>query len=248
MTRAAPKDRPRSVLVLLGLGVALVLVAVVVRRRGLVKSYPTGKHAHYHDSDFQLLSNAKALNSIRMAFAKSRFKFNLYVFTDDVAMESIDLDKAEELLGRTISTAGRITVIYTNNLTVDYIPMTPWIFAHRLAHGFQFFDEFDNVAQKVLFESLSDIYNAVKPISAKKPQILTDYLEFDGATSDKMRRMSNILFTMKSARTARIHSNIESLPEIFAQFLLTGRVRFNRMKDWDLSRNVDLLRYGGRIT
>jgi hypothetical protein len=132
-----------------------------------------------------------------------------------------------------------ITVIFTNNKGGEKFVMTPWIMAHRIAHAFQRYGPGGN------FRSVSTYGDAEDEIDRVVDEILeTNYgyktPEKTGAwarddrwyENDKRRRLIRRKFfeaigTFRSARNANLREDFEFLNEIFAQYLITGSIKFN---------------------
>lgn len=115
------------------------------------------------------------------------------------------------------ATPGVITFILTGNWLGQH-PLSPWIIAHRLSHGMNGFFTRDAMPETfhhfhgfaVRLRALEDEFRAANP-----GQPVWGFLAKLG--------------TMRSARKNIILNEAEFFHELFAQYLLTGEVRFHML-------------------
>lgn len=133
-----------------------------------------------------------------------------------------------------------ITVVFTNNVGTERIPMNGWAIAHRFGHAIRKTEEwtrFSNEFMTTWKTILKDVYNfdAKLTSSQDKGRIekLWPYRDFglesqNHMTTDKIFKiLSTTLGTMKSAREGKLLNFYEFQHELLAQFLLTGSIKFN---------------------
>lgn len=211
----------------------------------------TGQHKFgkqgFTPGDKTLLTNPKSVKKIRDAFDKTPFLFDFYVFIDGSVKPDLPWSQAklEKELGQPIDPTGKITVVYTNNSTNtspgSYMPMNAWALAHRMAHDFHINHRHptrENLAEDVAWAGLCAIWNAA--FGGTKWGEYTPKKElFTRAEGGPMGQagltlFANFLLTMRSARNLKINNELDVFPELFAQYLLTGRVRLNRVAQWDM--------------
>jgi hypothetical protein len=122
-----------------------------------------------------------------------------------------------------------ITAIYTNNVTSknNFVPLTAWILAHRLIHPIQSNSEvylgFDKMERK-LHKILSGIGTQVYKSNIREVTVfLIDPPLF--------APIAKAIFTMKSARTDKLYNSTDLTSELFAQYIITGKVKINPLPD-----------------
>jgi hypothetical protein len=141
-----------------------------------------------------------------------------------------------------------ITVIFTNNKGDERMPLTAWIMAHRIMHAAARkrnnttqYTESSNWLLKGIAEILNENYYVqFKPTTDEQmtsgvPPI-TRY-SYDGSDKILLKNIRNdqLLFksffhsigTFKSARDKNLRDWFEALNELGAQYLITGRIKFN---------------------
>lgn len=122
----------------------------------------------------------------------------------------------------------QINVIYTNNSGSERIPLTGWIMAHRLAHGFQASNRGwgKSPAECYYFkEAVDEMEKAFKKAmeSYGIPSGYGSMLPMNGPLLGFIRNFC----TFRSARESNVRNPFEVIYECFAQYMMTGKVRFN---------------------
>ena len=200
---------------------------------------PKRGNIKFYDIDQKLLNNEKYKVKLFRAFEKTPFIFNFYViYLDDNKLPGLKFTQEqlikliESKLSRKIITDGRITCLYTNGVTANYIPMTPWIFAHRLMHAIQIAPHGPQILEPSLYNFLIDIIKRLKPYSFDLVYMKTNDRSLAGSFNINydVKYLSEILFTMKSAREKKVGIN-DITGEILAQYLITGKIKFNRIEN-----------------
>lgn len=137
-----------------------------------------------------------------------------------------------------------INMIFTNNKGAERIPMTPWIIAHRMGHAFargggmRGGSQTYTSASDMLISSLSNILDEYGlkdfPDSERKLQQRDNYsYDYNERTSTRrrneliMKHFFQQVATFRSARIGKIRDWFEVLNELIAQYLTTGKIKFN---------------------
>ncbi len=148
-----------------------------------------------------------------------------------------------------------ITILFNGNYGVDKVPLTGWMMAHRVSHAVQRPDwggrrgrrmpEYENFIRSVnnMFQEIVQPYNidSNREISRFKPWTINEnWRDAWDRSRDRIEiaqktyiHIANQIGTMKSARDNRINRIGEFYHELFAQYLLTGKITFN-----DLPRSL----------
>lgn len=114
----------------------------------------------------------------------------------------------------------KITVFFTQNKGGQKVPMTPWILAHRFAHalmgkGKNEFEELYKAFWVDSHELLSVVYGYELKGNDVFDKIFLNYV--------------NSIGTMKSTRNKKINNVYEFFYEVFAQYIITGKIQFNKL-------------------
>ena len=102
---------------------------------------------------------------------------------------------------------GEITLILNSDDGHDYVPFTPWMIAHRMGHALP------------------------RSVKERLTTIINDF-GFDVNRAGVFSHVSSILHALgqfKSAREKRLGTAFEFCMECFAQFLIQGQVKFNKV-------------------
>lgn len=121
-----------------------------------------------------------------------------------------------------------IVIIYTGNFGDERYMASGWILAHRLGHALargrgtpaQKWMEFTNNLRKRIADMLKEVYGI--DVHSKT------YDWANTAQKDKMLKyVAQQLGTMKSARDENLRNWYEFAYELLAQYLITGKIKFN---------------------
>lgn len=200
------------------------------------------KNSSYTAQDRKLLTNPKALTKIKAMWkypeevdyniilvnnAEARNWTEVGAVTDERLKQMFP--KTYDELKKTIR-GDQVNIIYTNNKGDQRVPMTGWIMAHRLGHVMDrgkdsfFFKE----ATLVLDRYISDLMD---DYGLRRNSI--DWSKHKALMSTTSRTLLQDICTFKSARDKKLRNSYEAVHELFAQYIVTGSVRFN-----DLPRSV----------
>lgn len=200
--------------------------------------------------DRALIKHPTTIARMRKKFDNTNTNFNLFFLNRKEGMKHtevgvVTLDFVRKELGDDVAQAvsnatdfdDSINVIFTNNSGAERKPFTAWIAAHRLGHAF---------ARKGGMSDDRGRYKAASDhLISQLALIMEDYGVQDFPNSDdKMSRdrygsnnlrnkqlmMRNFFYhvaTFKSARDKNIRDWFEVLNELIAQYLTTGKIKFN---------------------
>lgn len=201
----------------------------------------------FRQDDITLATNPKAQAKREKIWHTSVVDVDLYLLNSpgDNAKHRYDLlDRSEKHAGNVPPSVLKrrfgldikprrdaITVVFTQNEGSERVPLTGWMIAHRICHIFLDGARNDkliggarspNIGKTV--ESLDQIRFALQDLARKSYTI--------DAENDRLRRNELIdiisaIGTTKAFRDANLSSAGEIIPEAFAQYILTGTVRFN---------------------
>jgi hypothetical protein len=156
---------------------------------------------------------------------KSRFRevglVNMSFVRDEMKLTAGEIPDPDE---------NTITIIYTSNTGAERYMASGWILAHRLGHAFargrgipaEKWQEFINYLRKRIADVLKEVYGI---------DVYSKLYDFKGNSErDKiLKYVAQQLGTMKSARDNKMRSWYEFAYELLAQYLLTGKIKFNEL-------------------
>jgi len=204
------------------------------------KGWTDTKNLHWWDKpSVQLLQSDKALQKIHNAWKDTQHTYDFYFLKakgmrDTLERGEVSLDYVHETLGQPNfqSDPEAITVIFTNNRGDQKVPMTAWIMAHRFGHAMQaseryglqggIFRKFQDQLERDFSSLLDRVYGF------RTAGMMSGDYERYGRSQKMIKELMQSLGTMRSARQANISRPGEFAHELIAQFLLNGKVQFNK--------------------
>ncbi len=144
--------------------------------------------------------------------------------------EGLGLDPAEVQLND-----DAISVFFTNNKGAERFPMTPWIMAHRIGHVFQrpkrggnFYapSAYRDFAEQVE-HSMGILCGCYHGLAAPPNQNGNAYQQRPAAYDGAIKQVGQAIGTMRSARTRSLRTGFEFTHELFAQYLISGKIKLN---------------------
>lgn len=214
-----------------------------------------GKNSSFRDRDRHLITNPTTIEYVKKKFASTDHPFNLFFVNTPAARKHTEVGKVDmewivnnlgdevaQRLQNATDLENSVNVVFTNNKGTQGKNMTAWIMAHRIAHalarpgrggGKQFYSyqEGANNLHRMVSE-LAEYYG--------RKDLPTTYDKMSGFSSyrdgNRDRVRNNQLFfkhlmtqlcTFRSARENVVRDWFEILHELFAQYITTGKVKFN---------------------
>jgi hypothetical protein len=200
-----------------------------------------------HEQDRKLLQNPKAVQKIKNMWSNTPVSFNIMLVNSPEAnrfMEegAVTIEWLQTNMPKTLAEIeladSSINVIFTNNKGDQRVPMTGWIMAHRLSHAFSRYDfgvmrgsqrQFPDFqeARSYILQTFSMVIRML--YHQNFPELGSSRDDFR-ITAEQDRLFVNLFHkvgTFKSARDGKIRNEMEFTHECFAQYITTGRVRFN---------------------
>jgi hypothetical protein len=189
---------------------------------------PNAKRAYgFNKQDTGILENPRAVEKIHRAWSNSKNNFNFYFIRSAKAFKHIEVGEVshewvKENLGVDIEPVDdTITIIFTNNRGAEKIAMTAWAIAHRLGHAIRRDDIFSRYLTQEIQRDFRELLGEIYGIE-KRPS----YNNFRGDEKE-LRALAQTVGTMRSARQGNLRNFFEFTYELVAQWLLTGRIKFN---------------------
>lgn len=192
----------------------------------------------YSDADRNIVLSDNYQSRIEKAFSKSRYKFSLHILDCNTENKSFNFSKQIKIASNSIKGQSIkkykdiITVLYSHNISGMRIPLTPWILAHRIFHSVQITGDrstkfistsYDHIGNNEVKKLLTFIFNLIVdghwPYFSYRPAIYPIAILEDLLVA---------LLTMRSARDRVNLNKLDLLPEMMAQYIITGHIRLNR--------------------
>lgn len=184
---------------------------------------PKDKKYGFGGKDIGILTNAKGVDKIHRSWSNTIYDFELYFVRQSGAKKYLQHGEASKEFVKSAfdldinPKPDSISVIYTNNIGDNKVPMTGWILAHRLAHS---------ISNQFLFEQLFKlILRDIKEILLEVYGILIENMF--SYRDKRLLSFCKAIGTMKSARDMNIDSFYEFVFELISQWIITGHVKFN---------------------
>jgi hypothetical protein len=166
------------------------------------------------DVDVYVVSNKEGwkyteVGEVSLEFVRQKLKLNI----------PIDSDK--------------ITIIYTNNKGSEKVPATAWTLAHRFGHALRRHNGYNvNPMYKIVQDSINELVEHIalnlyrKDVKTNRSLFGSDLYNND---NEQIRKaVSNALGTFRSAREKILRNSFEFANELIAQYIITGKVEFNK--------------------
>jgi hypothetical protein len=192
---------------------------------------PPKRQYGYSRQDHGILTSPRAVEKIHKRWSNTKQTFDFYFLRSAQAYKHVEVGEVNETwirenLGVDIHPEeDAITVVFTNNRGAEAVPMTAWTIAHRLGHAIRQLDEYQEVLGRQLERDLSDLLQYTYNVNPK--QNMGGYYGYQRLNESALKALAHALGTMRSARQGNMRNFYEFAHEIFAQYLMTGRVTFN---------------------
>ena len=169
-------------------------------------------------------SSEQGFEKLRNAWSKVPQTFDMYFLKDKGTRSSylqgeVDEDYLKQLGVNIPINRENITVIFSNNLGGDRVPMTPWVVGHRFGHSVLRLDTFQRFVQHVE----RDFGEILETVYGKERQSRYSY---DPEHGKLMKQIMMAFGTMRSARTGNLNNYREFIFELFGQYIITGEIKF----------------------
>lgn len=188
----------------------------------------------YSKQDIGILQSPSGVEKIKKKWSNTKQNFNLIFLRSAQARKHNDVGKVtpewvKENLGIDVQRdENAITIIFTQNLGTEKVPMTAWMIAHRLGHAIRREDIFEVYFLNKVIQDFREILREVYGISSREEQSYGGYGLYPAGNDMKdLIALANAVGTMKSAENEKLFSFYEFIFELVAQYINTGKITFN---------------------
>lgn len=211
------------------------------------------RHSVRDKRDRMLMTHPRSVERLKKKFENTEYMFNLFFVNtpqakDHMEVGLVKLDWVRQNLGDEVADAiakteheDAISIVFTNNNGSERMPFTAWIAAHRIGHAF--------AREKGRRSEHNQYRQASNHLINQLSQIMECYGDqnfphtenkLSGYSSDERTRSNQRVnqltllhffqqvATFKSAREGNVRDWFEILNELIAQYLTTGRIKFNK--------------------
>lgn len=119
-----------------------------------------------------------------------------------------------------------VTLLLTQNEGAERLPLTAWMIAHRMYHAIEIAVQASRDATGRLPKKGPPLNHAMAAITDQVLGTIGNLYQSPGRYYDTRLALAHAIGGTKAARDGRLANEGEILPEAFAQYVLTGKVRF----------------------
>lgn len=211
-------------------------------------------HSFRGKTDPVLITSPKAIENVRKKFGKTPYVINMYFVNKPGAAKhtetgTVSLDEIRKKVGDDVADAvaphyqeeNNVNIVFVSNIGAQKVPMTPWIMAHRMAHalargsrgGLATTEGHQNYMEviRTINDFLSEVLPTVYGVKYFDPERFgygdTEQRQQQRRAQLTMIHLFQELCTFRSAREKKIRDYFEIYNELFAQYVIEGRIRFN---------------------
>ncbi|RDJ35203.1 MAG: hypothetical protein DWQ19_10305 [Crenarchaeota archaeon] len=203
---------------------------------------PNDRPRGYNRQDIGILTNPKAVDKIHRQWSNTKQKFDLYFLRAPKAKNYREIGEVspewvKENLDIDIQpNPETITIIFTQNTGAEKVPMTGWIIAHRIGHALYMnrAEGYSNGPLMGFFQKVQrDFKQMTQRLFGSTPDQYGQYSRYQATPA----HLAMAVGTMKSAKDRKLFRFSEFAHELFAQYLITGKIKFNPLPRNILMRN-----------
>jgi len=133
-----------------------------------------------------------------------------------------------------------ITVVLVENEGADRVALTPWILAHRVVHAMLYSAQSDpvrgmqpgqnlqiSVHVQNIFKLFSTMFNDIEKSFDQSAHHKHKFMNLEG-TSERINEFAKLIATFRSGRMGKLSNPGEFIVESITQYLVIGKVTFQR--------------------
>jgi hypothetical protein len=197
---------------------------------------PNSKKRGYDKASRGILTSPAGVEKIKKLWAKTRQDFDIYMVSTKEGWKYTEVGEVDPYFIRDKLKLdipindNNITIFYTSNKGAEKIPTTAWTLAHRFGHALRRsskgstyeYSELEKLLQQMIHRVAEKIYRKNLKISSY------EYNQNTKNIREIERQVAHALGTFKSARDRKLRNVFEFTNEVVAQYIITGKVVFNR--------------------
>lgn len=191
---------------------------------------PEAKRAYgWSKQDKGILTNPTAVEKIHKKWSNTSQNFDFYFLKSKDAYKFREIGEVtpewilENLKVDIKPSADSITVIFTQNTGTEKIPMTAWAIAHRMAHALRREKNFEQNFYNSVTQDFKDLLEYAYSVNVLKSN------QNNLRDQSILKSLAHTVGTMRSARQKKLVTFGEFIHELVAQWIITGRIKFNSL-------------------
>jgi hypothetical protein len=200
---------------------------------------PNSKPRGYDKASRGILTSPAGVEKIKKLWSKTRQGFDIYMVSTKEGWKYSEVGEVDSYFIRDKLKLdipindNNITIFYTSNKGAEKVPTTAWTLAHRFGHALRRsgdingnnyeYIQLENMLQQMINSVSEKIYKRNLKISIYEP----DFKKTRNVR-EIQRQVAHALGTFKSARDRKLRNVFEFTNEVVAQYIITGKVVFNR--------------------
>lgn len=198
---------------------------------------PDAKRAYgYSKQDTGILQSPAAVSKIHKHWSNTQYDFDFYFLRSNKARKQVEVGQVSpEWVKQNLDVdiqpnEDAITIIFTQNTGAEKIPMTAWTIAHRLGHAIRRDKNFETYFANELTKDFRELLKEIYGIDRQRQQSMGGYgYGFNPRQDDEkeLRALAHAVGTMRSTRQGNLRNFFEFIYELVAQYIITGRIKFN---------------------
>lgn len=213
------------------------------------------RYSFKNKTDRAILSSPAGVQKIKRLFEKTDAVFNLYflnspkagsefqeygIVTPEFVKEKFDVELPQD--------NEAISIVFIGNSAAERHMMTGWVIAHRIGHALEAtqrkqqnnvvgysWAEYVNELRSSVVKYLEEVYKLRVRMEPGRgtgdPKDRTYVPRLDQKSEKLLLTAMQQMGTFKSARENNVRNYLEFFLEVFAQYLITGKVKFNHLPE-----------------
>lgn len=179
-----------------------------------------------------ILTSPKGVQKIRNMWSKTEVDFDMYFVRQANAMKFLQIGEVDSDWLKTNLNIDlqpnpeAVTILFTQNLGNEKVPMTAWTIGHRAGHAFargngytsKCYQAFTQMVRNKLSELFESVYGSRIPSQ--------NFGSDDSSAQKKLHYIAQALGSMKSARDGKLRDYGEFVHELIGQYIISGKIRF----------------------
>jgi hypothetical protein len=200
---------------------------------------PNSKKRGYDKASRGILTSPAGVEKIKKLWAKTRQDFDVYMVSTKEGWKYTEVGEVDPYFIRDKLKLdipindNNITIFYTSNKGAEKIPTTAWTLAHRFGHALRRsgdingnsyeYIQLEMLLKRMIHQIAEKIYRKDLKVSSFEP----DFKKIR-KMQELERQVAHALGTFKSARDRNLRNVFEFTNEVVAEYIITGKVVFNR--------------------
>jgi hypothetical protein len=199
---------------------------------------PTNKPRGWDKASRGILTSPSGVEKIKNLWNKLPEDVDMYLVSNKEGWKHTEVGQVpyefvrNELKLNIPIDSDHITIIYTNNKGSEKVPATAWTLAHRFGHALRRQSGFGlsiNPMYKIVDNSINELIEHLA-LNLYRRDVKNNTSTYGTYNNEKeliKKAVCNALGTFRSAREKILRNSAEFANELVAQYIITGKIKFN---------------------